>query len=367
MVSQDDRIAGALMDAAVDGGSWQDALLDLAHACKAQVGSMVLVDKSTGAGAGFCLGVDEKWSSSFVRREARHVALGSSFVKPGSVFTDRMVVPRRDFERSSFFETWARPSGQTDYAGVAILNDSERFVFVGLSRGPRRGAFDSDELSTLDRLAPHVKRAARVWVALGAAEEARRTIEAAFDHIAYAVFLTNAEGRIKFLNTAAAELLTRAGALTSRGGNLACATESETSRLEGLIRTAASRSDKFGAGRMKLALNESEPLSLLIVPLNATIVRPAPPAEVMVIALAPGAPVRAVAERLHCYFGLTRVEALLASHIMRGSGLKAAAVALNIAPTTARTHLNRIFDKTGARSQAALASLLGAGIALTRQ
>jgi DNA-binding CsgD family transcriptional regulator len=247
---------------------------------------------------------------------------------------------------------------------VAVLNDSDRFVFVGLSRGPRRGAFDSDELSALGRLAPHVKRAARVWVALGAAEEARRTIEAAFDHIAYAVFLTNAEGRIKFLNAAAAEVLAEGPALGSRGGNLACATEIETSRLEALIRAAASRSV---AGRMKLALNESEPLSLLIVPLNATVARPAPRAEVMVIAIAPGAPMRAVAERLQQYFGLTRVEALLASHIMRGTGLKAAAVALNIAPTTARTHLNRIFDKTGARSQTALASLLGAGVALTRK
>lgn len=366
MRAGDDQIAGALIDAAVDGAGWQGALLDLAGACNAQVGSMVLVDKATGRGAGFCLGVDERWSDAFVAREARHVALGSQLVKPGSVFTDRMVADRRMFERSNFFETWAQPSGQTEYAGVAVLNDAKKFVFVGLSRGPRRGAFSADELATLDRLAPQIRRAARIWVALGAAEEARRAMEAALDHVAHAVFLTNAAGSIGFLNVAAAALLGEHGTLAVRRGSLVCVSEKDDRRLSALIASAGGGLGPFGAGRMKLApARGAQPLNILVAPLSPASDRPAPRAEVMVIAVAPCASMRGAAERLRSYFGLTRVESLLATHIVEGSGLKAAALALNIAPTTARTHLNRIFEKTGARNQAALAGLLGVAVALT--
>lgn len=361
MVSQHERIAGEFLDAAVDAGGWQHALLDLAHACKAQVGSMVLVDKSTGAGVGFCLGIEEQWSSVFVRQQARLVARGSSIVQPGAVFTDRMVEERREFERSGFFESWARPSGQTDYAGVAVMNDSNRFVFVGLSRGPKHGAFQRSELDSLERLAPYVRRASRIWVALGAAEEARRTIESAFDHLAHAVFLTDARARIKFANSAAAELLAQDGGLRSRANVLSASTESESSRLHQLVRAAACRSNTLGAGRLKLAAsNGAGALTVLVTPLSASLEDATRHAEVMVIAIDPLAAARRSSEQLRAYFGLTRTEALLASHIVKGNGLKAAALALGIAPTTARTHLNRIFDKTGTKSQVALATLLTA-------
>ena len=57
-------------------------------------------------------------------------------------------------------------------------------------------------------------------------------------------------------------------------------------------------------------------------------------------------------------FGLTAAEAVFAAEISRGDGLQAVAERLAIAPTTARTHLTRIFEKTGTRRQAELVRLL---------
>ncbi|WP_161790432.1 helix-turn-helix transcriptional regulator, partial [Inquilinus limosus] len=57
-------------------------------------------------------------------------------------------------------------------------------------------------------------------------------------------------------------------------------------------------------------------------------------------------------------FGLTAAEAVFAAEISRGDGLQAVADRLAIAPTTARTHLTRIFEKTGTRRQAELVRLL---------
>ena len=62
--------------------------------------------------------------------------------------------------------------------------------------------------------------------------------------------------------------------------------------------------------------------------------------------------------QLRHQFGLTTAEAILASHIVRGRGLKACAELIGISEPTARTHLRRIFEKTGTKRQADLVRLI---------
>lgn len=57
-------------------------------------------------------------------------------------------------------------------------------------------------------------------------------------------------------------------------------------------------------------------------------------------------------------YGLSPAQARLAALIIDGQDLSMAAKALGISPTTARTHLQRMFDKTGARAQSALVRVL---------
>ena len=63
-------------------------------------------------------------------------------------------------------------------------------------------------------------------------------------------------------------------------------------------------------------------------------------------------------QQLRRRFGLTGAEASVAIEIAKGDGTKAAAMRLGISPTTARSHLKQIFEKTGAVRQAGLVRLL---------
>jgi DNA-binding CsgD family transcriptional regulator len=63
-------------------------------------------------------------------------------------------------------------------------------------------------------------------------------------------------------------------------------------------------------------------------------------------------------QRLRRQFDLTAAEAMLAVEIVKGQGLKACARQRGISETTARTHLHRIFDKTGTRRQAELVHMI---------
>ena len=66
------------------------------------------------------------------------------------------------------------------------------------------------------------------------------------------------------------------------------------------------------------------------------------------------------ARLLQVLYDLTPREAAVAVRVCRGEGLPAAAVALDMGTATARTHLNRVFDKTGTHRQSELACLLQA-------
>lgn len=57
-------------------------------------------------------------------------------------------------------------------------------------------------------------------------------------------------------------------------------------------------------------------------------------------------------------FGLSDAQMALAERIVAGEGMTAAAEALGISVNTARTHLARIYDKTGVNAQTALVRLL---------
>lgn len=59
-------------------------------------------------------------------------------------------------------------------------------------------------------------------------------------------------------------------------------------------------------------------------------------------------------DRFSARFGLTAAEIRVLGEIIEGSGLLAAAARLNISETTARTHISRIFDKTGTHRQTEL-------------
>jgi DNA-binding CsgD family transcriptional regulator len=57
-------------------------------------------------------------------------------------------------------------------------------------------------------------------------------------------------------------------------------------------------------------------------------------------------------------FGLTHAEARVALSSLNAKSRRAMAVDLGIAETTVRSHLNRIFDKTGVKRQTELIQLL---------
>lgn len=145
-------------------------------------------------------------------------------------------------------------------------------------------------------------------------------------------------------------------------------TQRSTPALDDLIRQAARPSD--GTADSLLAVQRSSgrrPLTLLIRSVEAAsskrdLMAPA----VLVFILDPEEPTGTAESELRQLYGLTSMEACLASLLMEGKTLDDCCRLLGIRRSTARTHLQHLFEKVGVQRQSELVSLLLKSIGLVR-
>ncbi|QGZ63493.1 helix-turn-helix transcriptional regulator [Paraburkholderia acidisoli] len=183
---------------------------------------------------------------------------------------------------------------------------------------------------------------------------------AALDALAHGVLIVNAEARIVFANRAATAMLTRANGLRSDSAALSACDAGDTQRLRTLIARAANADARARLGGAMLIRRPApeEALQTLISPLRAR-------STAMLIAIDPQAARRGVETRLIALFGLTPAEARVACEVGNGLNPKDVAEALRILPSTVRTHLHHVFEKTATHRQADLMWLI-AQLAIAR-
>ena len=189
----------------------------------------------------------------------------------------------------------------------------------------------------------------------GTAADLSRILASALDTLGEGLIVTTERGSVVHANEAAQALIA-AGALAVWNGQLCAAAATDTRTLRAAIATCA----RDGEASL-LRLEGHQPLQRLTVTLNRTrgaVMGPGAGGPLVVAVLRDETPAPLPASLLQSLFGLTLAEARLAREVMHGDGLQACARRLGVAANTARTHLNRVFDKTGTKRQAELVRLL---------
>lgn len=262
--------------------------------------------------------------------------------------------------QSAFYLEWLKPQRLLDAAILMIDRTLTAVSIVVVSRAEDQGFFDPKSLERLSVIYPHVRRAAAIGRIIGVAEARAKTLAAAFDGLAAGLFLLDDAGRVVFANRAGVDMLAARAPVDSARGRLEFANGRGAMRplLEAVRGTedravrGASHSlpDVGGKRYMAHAIGlESARRDALAAEQRATalvLVKEANPAT--------DAAVEEAARR----YRLTPREARVLRMVVDAGGIPLAADALNLSPTTVRTHIARIYDKTGARSQGALIKLL---------
>lgn len=291
--------------------------------------------------------------------DAARFAARVASVPIGSAYRDQILFGE-DFRDSRLWREWMAP--QDMYGGMAsrVLDVDGSFWMFDVQRGRRQEAFDAAEFALFERVAGVMRRVTLLHHQLGGVSIEREMARRALDELSLAVIIVDRAMRFAYANAAGDDLLADpAGPLGLRGGRLCARAMAEQGGLKDLVAKASDLAGARGQMLLRARSGEGRDVSLCVTPLPAAYALPGRVNDVMIVArpLEPAGGGLAAARQM---FDLTEAEARLALGLASGLSLTELARQQGIRMTTARTHLARIFWKTGTRQQSQVAALLRA-------
>jgi len=228
--------------------------------------------------------------------------------------------------------------------------------------------FSADHRKLLETLAPHLKRALRIFVQYAQAWRERSVYQTVIDRIGVGVALVDPKGMVMATNEVGQEILAAGDGLMVANGRLTARDPATARSLEGFIRAGAeAQTEPVHAHGQPLAVardNDPAPLTVIVhpgpsvQPVNAPLRRSA-----IVVMRDPERRASVSAHVVGQLFGLTPAEATLATLLAQGADLDEAAAELGIRRNTARSQLQSIFMKTNAKRQSELVRMILSSVA----
>jgi DNA-binding CsgD family transcriptional regulator len=352
-------LIAVIYEAGMDFNLWPYALGQLATAFGAPSAGIARQGRTLSECWGFSSAVDPDCEKKYIDyyHSVNPIWQRASATAAGTVQTDTMVMPRREFSRTEFFNDFLVPQHMESMLNTVVLVEEGRQTVVTVRRNTQ---FEADNVRLYKLLTPHLQRAVQINLKMARAEQARNASLATLNHLEDGVLFVDSDANVRFANQSAEQFFAN-GDLRQRKGRLHANSADETATLHAAIaKYAGSGIQHWPSDFVYLRRQGRSPLSLLIAPLpveNSLLLMPSQPMAVIFVN-DPDKVSKPTAVQLREKFRMTPAEANFAVEILRGDGIQAAADRLSISRGTARTHLSRIFDKTGTRRQAELVRAL---------
>jgi DNA-binding CsgD family transcriptional regulator/PAS domain-containing protein len=250
-----------------------------------------------------------------------------------------------------YYLEFARPLGLVDLLSIIVARDDRAVGTMSFARHESAGPVGEREIEIARLLTPHVQRAATINRLLDMCALRSATFAAVLDRFAAPVILTGANMQIVHANPAAAAMLARGDVLRSRHGRFGAANPGVDRAVAADI--AAASADEAAMGHKGLAIPaagaDGAACVLHVLPLSEARGRHLPGASVAIFVGQAQSLFVAPGDLLAALFGLTAAEARVFEQIAEGHGVNATAANLGVAPSTVKTHVTRLYQKTGAR------------------
>lgn len=273
----------------------------------------------------------------------------------GGVVTDDMVADEAALRANAYHHEWSLPQGyRTKLGGMILEEDGWRTVLIL----PGRDAYTAEQKRLFQVVSQHLRRAVQINIRLAGDKLAGEVSTRLLERMRGGAMLVDGNCRLVFANKPAEAFFIRGGGLELSGGRLLATGDRENAALEALIGRCLRQGLGDSGGELVLRTNGWERRKLLVVPLRQSTPGLAPGLPVAVLFESTDRSDEATTGRLRLRYGLTPAEAAFAVEIARGDGKRAAAARRGISYSTARTHLSRIFDKTGVKRQGELVRLI---------
>ena len=282
-----------------------------------------------------------------------------SRIPVGVAVPDQQLATSRDLERSEFHD-YARRFDIRGSMTVVVERDSHYEACLGVVRGLRSEVFSDEQVSFVQRLAPHIQRAIGLNQRLAALQNGQASLETALSCMETAVFVLARAGLIHYSNAAGDRIIQKRDGLTVCQGRLCAENPSAQNALARLVRTALAEKGARGGSVSVPRQHSMRPLLIKAMPIvhKSDFWLNSPEARAILFISDPDTRAGEAVDGAMDAFGLTPSEKKLLRELVAGRSLKEAAEALRITRATSRNKLARIMTKTDTHRQSELLQLI---------
>ena len=359
------QLIGGIYDAVLNPDAWNVILPRIGAFVGGSSGGLFAHDSSRRSGNVFYeFGTDPNFRHLYLEKYmTMDPMFGTYFVLDvGEVFSTSTVMSHAEFLQSRFYKEWIRPQGWIDNVCVYLDRTPEGHAGFSLFRHEREGLADEPTRERLRLLVPHLRRAVLIGKLIEFKSAQSATFADALDGLSAGTLFVDSSGRIIHANAAGQAMIANGDVLRAPLGRLVASDPDVNRALRGIFQAADTGDAAIGVRGVAVPLvaRDGERYVAHVLPLSSGARRSAGVSYaaaaalfVQKAALATRSPPEAIART----YRLTAMEVRVLLAIVEVGGVPEVAGTLGIGESTVKTHLKRLYEKTGARRQADLVKL----------
>ena len=359
----------AIYDAALDSSGWNKVLqLAMLHldACAATIICQAPHAGLEGliAAEGLSLGALSDYNNHYIHQDC---ALQAGLAHPkGTWISTANFISKTQLKKTEFCSDFLEPAGLGHIAGSVLIKKPDSFATFGIHRPLTEREFDHFDLEFYQNIQPHLERALEIQVRLATAHARTSQLLELFERLTMGLILFGTRGELLFVNSAAEHMAAQNDGFSFSGASIAGARPSVTGQLRQLISEAINTCEGTGIGSGGTLLLErpsgKRSYEVLVAPMSrGRIGVPRGTTSAVLFIREQSREAEPAAELLMQLYGLTMAESIVAIEVMNGKSVLEISESLQVSRNTIRTHLKRIFFKTGTSGQSSLVRLLCTG------
>jgi DNA-binding CsgD family transcriptional regulator len=359
-------LIGEIYDAILDRAQWIEAIDKAAQFVGAQAGALIWRNPICRAvNIIHAFGIEPGYVELYRKHYAKlDPTTGPMLLRDvGDVASTTDLLPHGELVKTCFYREWLQPQRFVDMLQANLDKSPTEVVHLCFMRKDDSGMIDNATRDRLRLIIPHMRRAVLVGELVDRTTAQAATFGDALDGICAGLFLVDGAGQIVHANASGQAMLAQGVLLRGHGDKLL---SHDTNAAEGLhdILSAAAR-DRTDAGprggAVPLTGRDGGHYVAHVLSLTAGARRQVGADDSAVAAvfvqrasLDLPSPQAAIGK----LYKLTPTELRVLSGIVHVGGVPEVALAMGISVSTVKTHLRRLFAKTGTDRQADLVKLV---------
>jgi TolB-like protein/DNA-binding CsgD family transcriptional regulator len=356
-------LVGEIYDAALDPSRWVSVLEKSSKYIRAKACALYSSDlASKAANVQYVYGIEPEFARSYaeIYSKADPMHAARFFYGAGEVVAVADMIPYEEFVDSRLFKEWGRPQGLIDGATAVLDKSATGLAAFTMLRNEEDGIVDEAMRHRMQLVVPHLRRAVLIGRTIELKKAEADTLADTLDALAAGLFLVDPTGRLVRANARGHAMLAEEGILRAVGGRLVVNDPGADRALRSAFSAAEGGDGALGTQAIAVPLaTDGQRFVAHVLPLTSGARRRADASYAAAVFVrqadidAPAAP-EIIAKR----YELTPSELRVLLTVVEPGGVLNIGEALGIPEARAKTHLRRLFEKTGTNEQADLVKLL---------